>query len=269
MSFRLLALLFFVTKFLQANEPLDNTFCVLSIAKSGTNLINKAISQITKKNGKYWIWHKQELPSLTHNEFLYGHFYVNKRLEKLDHRKMKFIIIIRDLRDVFVSSANYYQRAPYAYEKYLKKPESYPYYFDLWQKSSTSERIEIMLDSSIGKSNPVVGIRNAVKWLKEKQSCNDILIIRFYDLIGPNGGGNSEAQIESLNKISKFLGVTLANSEIRAIANNLWGSSPTFYKGLVGRYKEYFTETATTHFWELLTNEMEYFTELSNKHKSF
>ena len=66
--------------------------------------------------------------------------------------------------------------------------------------------------------------------------------IRFEDLIGPNGGGDWETQLETIQKIADHLGITVTEEKIERVARNLFGGTGTFRKGQIGAWKKHFKE---------------------------
>ncbi len=78
---------------------------------------------------------------------------------------------------------------------------------------------------------------------------NDVIITNYENLVGVRGGGDLEVQKKEIMKIANFIDVSLSESEVDSICDNLWGPSQTddrmnitFNKGRIGRWKEYFSE---------------------------
>ena len=75
-----------------------------------------------------------------------------------------------------------------------------------------------------------------------------VLNVRFESLVGKKGGGSSEIQRSTIQKIYKYLGIHGINAD--AVANKIFSkNSPTFRKGKIGGYKEYFTEEQLKKFY--------------------
>ena len=70
---------------------------------------------------------------------------------------------------------------------------------------------------------------------------SDGLIVRFEDLVGERGGGDSTRQANLLKRIFASLGIDLSEDEMRRISNSLFSdASPTFRKGAIGGWREHF-----------------------------
>lgn len=76
-----------------------------------------------------------------------------------------------------------------------------------------------------------------LKWADEPNFC----VIRFENLVGPQGGGNEEAQIQEINKIANHLGVTLTSEQVNYILDNIFGETRTFKQGQARSWVKYFT----------------------------
>ena len=80
-----------------------------------------------------------------------------------------------------------------------------------------------------------------MKWQDEI----DNITLKFEDLVGLRGGGNSEDQIFSLNALINYLGLEdkFDQDKISIIAKNSFGVSGTFRKGKIGAWTKVFSET--------------------------
>lgn len=66
-------------------------------------------------------------------------------------------------------------------------------------------------------------------------------VVRFENLIGPEGGGTETAQIQEINLIARHLGTTLSLQQMSKIRKNLFGDSRTFVEGQTKCWQKYFT----------------------------
>jgi hypothetical protein len=76
-----------------------------------------------------------------------------------------------------------------------------------------------------------------LKWESEPNFC----LIRFENLIGEQGGGTLEAQINEIKKIASHIGIEPSDDQIMYAVNNLYGETRTFKKGQSKAWKKYFT----------------------------
>jgi len=76
--------------------------------------------------------------------------------------------------------------------------------------------------------------------------------VRFENLIGAQGGGSDEKQLEEIKNIAKHIGVSITREKAKKIAENLFGGTLTFnatvnmagteQAGQIGSWKSCFTE---------------------------
>jgi hypothetical protein len=74
------------------------------------------------------------------------------------------------------------------------------------------------------------------------QNESNVYTTRFEKLVGPQGGGNEEDQIEEIIAIAQHMDKNLKKAEARAIAKKLFGGTVTFREGHIGSWKKYFLE---------------------------
>ncbi|MCH9811633.1 sulfotransferase domain-containing protein [bacterium] len=257
-------------------------FCCVSIAKSGSNLTTRAIRLLT---GYKYCQKKYLLPDggcHKHrnkcDRFYFTHFYpevandLHPKMNPRENPGLKYVVTVRDLRDVLVSSSRYWPELPTTrtfgsiyrhrdlHDEVTCKILAELNEEWIYNKNHAVEKnVDLLLDTSFYLSDTIRDIQNAVAWLKRNKEVNDrILVVHYEDLVGPKGGGNKERQIAALKKIAAFLEVDLSGRNLERTAKFLYGRAPTFMVGKAGKYKSYFSEEATEKFWELLTDEMDY-----------
>jgi hypothetical protein len=145
---------------------------------------------------------------------------------------MKAILVLRDPRDVVVSHAFYAAATP-----------SHPL-FESFQSLSVSERI---MASIVGVKPPWAGerrllgigerCRNLIPWITHPLNYTT----RFEKLVGPSGGGARDAQLEEIANVARHLGFRHQRRDRERIADDLFGGTATFRKGLIGAWREFFT----------------------------
>ena len=210
----------------------------ISIPKSGTHLLAKSISQITKKSmltafkkmtliDWYYVApveiEKIILPKISNNYFWVTHLAYNEELEDYFINDLNAIIffIYRDPRDQVVSFMNYGKRMK-------------------WFHGTDSEIITNLLNGKLlnpPAENIVDYYYKYISWIESEGVC----AIKFENLVGQKGGGLLYNQQMQINKIAKHLQKDMTQEQINAIANNLFGGSNTFFKGIIGSWKHCFT----------------------------
>ena len=208
-----------------------------SLPKSGTNLLEAALSQfpllrhhgdITISTNKF----KSEahliakIESISRGQYAPAHVNYSPRVaEAIHHCGIRSFLVIRDPRDVCISHEKYVthiDKAHRAHEFFLSLPDD-------------DARL---LATIYGKKKQVEPIRdvllNFAGWFHDSNT----LIVRFEDLIGGGGGGDTEKQISVIHQIANHINIALSEQEVQQIANNTFSSgSSTFRKGQIGAWR--------------------------------
>ncbi|MES2121361.1 MAG: hypothetical protein V4492_01120 [Chlamydiota bacterium] len=208
---------------------------ILSIPKAGTHLMMKLIPLITKTPLE-WID-----PSLIFSENFQpqahlknGHIYIQHLFSPFDSlleqkNSCTKIIMVRDLRDVFISQWNH-----------LKSCESWTWVWDTdFIHNFTQYPLEGALPMLISEKHYGVSYfaKNALKWMEDP----DVFICRFEALVGPQGGGNFLLQIQTIHALAKHLHCPISMKRAKYIAQELFGGTASFHKGQIGAWKNDFS----------------------------
>ncbi len=70
----------------------------------------------------------------------------------------------------------------------------------------------------------------------------NIYTTTFEKLVGPQGGGTLEEQLNEIIAIANHMGTKMDQTQALEISNNLFGESITFREGKIGSWKKYFLE---------------------------
>lgn len=238
-------------------------FYVLTIPKAGTFLLNKLLTMLTGKLGvPVWGVFKQNSWKFA-NEADPDSFIENKKLEKSFKKRIKLnefhlahmnfaenfrryskqhseyekIVLIRDLRDVCVSTVYYLSEEIEA----------------VIHSTSFDDKLMFVINSetlinekgffdSFWKLDKLANI--AAEWIKDPT----VTICRFEDLIGEKGGGSLEAQQRQITEIANTLNIPLTSKKINEIASQLFGvqngleTGATFREGKIGSWTAHFKE---------------------------
>jgi len=204
-------------------------YLFLTIPKSGSHAVGK-IFQLFVEMGHH-------LP-----QHLGGHLYHPKNgiypQIKPYAGCTKKLILIRDFRDILVS-------AVFWFDKTLS--ENY-----MWKSIPTfDQKLMALIDGSLpeGTLNFLSANLKNLEMFTDPTSVHysEYHIIKFENVIGEKGGGDSEAQAIEINNIAEFLGLHLTGNEIEYVAENLFGlrevdkvGVQTFRSGQIGDWKKYF-----------------------------
>lgn len=83
-----------------------------------------------------------------------------------------------------------------------------------------------------------------LRWAEEP----NFFVVHFENLVGPEGGGTEEAQINEIKAIGAHLGYEVTEEKLQNVMNNLYGESRTFKKGQADAWKKYFTPEVVAAF---------------------
>tara|TARA_B100001057_G_C22868061_1_gene957492 strand:+ start:4304 stop:5170 length:867 start_codon:yes stop_codon:yes gene_type:complete len=170
------------------------------------------------------------------NQYLIGHMpYSDDGKKVIQENIAKTITIIRDPRDMAISMINHSRTRP--------QHHAHKYLFD--ELNSESERLNAVLCGYDNHFGSLIGINqmylSMLKWKEEVEN----ITLKFEDLVGHRGGGNSGNQISSINDLINYLGLVAEfdNEKVSNIAKNSFGVSGTFRKGKIGAWKDFFSRS--------------------------
>jgi len=224
----------------------SNDYVLLTLPKSGTFMIKKLLEMISQNKSAHLSGIKALGPD--RHSFVQNPFVLRKFLSLLPtlpssidahfnlawvarsyikkHPNHTKIVLIRDLRDICLSTTFF-----------IDKPRLSRFYGNI----SFDEKLmhTIISEAKCFKDN-VFNVRReaeeAIEWLRDPS----VIVCRFEDLCGEQGGGTRSAQEKQILKIASALDVSLSSEELESIINNLWGGTKTFRKGQTGGWRKYF-----------------------------
>jgi len=166
------------------------------------------------------------------NKFSLAHFNFSEPFQQFSENNPNYlkIIQIRDLRDVLVSLV-FYQSNEIENETGFTNFDEKLMYVITRDKESVSSVINIYKHAE-----------NATQWIKDP----DVIVCRFEDLVGPQGGGSLEKKQELLVKLANSLNILLDENIVNNVMSNLFGKQGdsylnlTFREGRIGNWKKYF-----------------------------
>ena len=215
---------------------------VNSLPKAGTNLLDRVLYNMPqmrysgRRTLRRPVFTDDQMLSVvrktTRGEYNLAHIQNNKEIIKaVDEKGIKSLVMIRDPRQVIVSHYKYVTNIDTAHP-------SHSYFKGL---PSDEERKDAVITGVEGIVEPFdFVLKEFDAWCEHKNT----LVVRFEDLIGENGGGTREKQLNTVKDIANHLEVNLSQSEIDKIANKVFTTkSPTFRSGKTGGWKKEFSES--------------------------
>lgn len=211
-------------------------FVVLSPPKCGTHLIAKVLGLITHQQPVFYLTElgtAAQGVEIVKNETALGHFVVAhnfhaQTLQHLTKQGYRVVFIIRDPRDQLISVMNWLKGGQWSWIPASKITNTDALIQELITGAKYGWRC---FDGCFAR---YYNVAHAV-------SPNFLFTTRFESLVGPNGGGSTELQVNEILNLANFLRVTISNDEAFSIADEAWGGTRTFRHGEIGSWKKYFS----------------------------
>ncbi len=220
----------------------EENFRLLTLPKSGTHLLVKclyllgAIDEVSESQF-------QGLTLDREQQDKYGWHIHSQNPEWFAKKKCKYLITVRDVRDVILSVHNW---MPYLYEK-TDRPDLLNQVLHEYS-GNPSQQISglIRREPDLLGTQLLERYQSVIRLYHQRKSLHNVLFIKFEDLVGPEGGGDINQQQECIRNIARFLNIPdISDERVKKIATSLWGETETFcvspHKRKIGRWKEVYS----------------------------
>ncbi len=176
-------------------------------------------------------WLARRLAGVPEGGFLNAHCLHSPELADLFRREgMRIVCILRDPRDVAVSQMHHIKQRKqhFAHEGYMALP-------------SDRERLMVSIRGGQLGGRELQSLERRYRQFLDWERDGGAVMVRFEDLVGPEGGGSAEAQRLVVERVAGHLGVPVGEGTMRTVEEGLFGVGRTFRKGQVGGWREEFT----------------------------
>jgi len=263
-----------------ADEPLQNMKYPIfldSLPKSGTHLLAKALTGLPgiDHSGKHmdrktiaefvdkqvsfptkdrediniqtdFQWIERLFDSIPAGRFLTAHLHYHPKVhDALARMGYKILLMMRDPRDVVLSWADYIARE--------KNHLLYPFF----SQTDLDYRISCGIkgvDSDITQTRRQPPIAELISGHMKWKTKGGAFLVQFEQLIGEKGGGSRNIQLSMIRKLADFFEIDCADPVMENICDNLFGGTYTFNSGMIGRWRERFTDEHKALFKEAAGN---------------
>ena len=186
--------------------------------------------EFPREIGRWWL--QRRIGKVPDNSIVSAHCtYTPQFAEVLNEEKMRAVCILRDPRDTAVS-----------YVHYLKRLPGHPIYKEYAELKDDHQRLMFFIRGGTLGGHTLKPLReryrNFLDWEKEGGAA----VVKFEELVGPQGGGSAEAQRGAVERVANHLDLDLDEQKMISIQENLFGSGRTFRKGRAGGWREEFFE---------------------------
>ena len=216
---------------------------------AGKEKVHNLIAIVDRNNIQAWVpalasmWDK--------NQFFGEHLIPSTELSNLlQAHHFKVFFLIRDPRDQTISVLNWLLEGnwPVDGHKFIDAKISYN---DKLTALMTGDMLGV---SNVNLNNLNTHIRRYLPWLNFSKDF--VLVVRYEDLVGLQGGGSQEAQIKAIIGIADHIGIKLTNEEAIELAKESYGDTNTFRVGKIGKWKEIFTQQNRDTFKQVFGKEL-------------
>jgi sulfotransferase 6B1 len=194
-------------------------------------------------SGADWARLRASLSKVGQGQYVTGHFPAASPLfQVLDELEYRPILILRDPRDMAVSHVFYVMGLPRhpLHQRYRALPDM-------------NARMMAYITGSEGDgwgpaTRPVdARLREYLPWADEP-GC---LVLRFEDLVGSRGGGESGRQLLAIEAVARHVDRPLLAKQVDQIALRIFSTgSATFRRGEIGDWKNHFNDAHKAAFKE-------------------
>lgn len=211
--------------------------CV-SIPKAGTHLLERALClhpnlyrkllpTISEENVGRWKGFPGLLAKVRPGQVVASHLRFRPEYPEIVARMgVRPIFLIRDPRDIVVSQVHY-----------VSKRTDHRLHAIFAELPDMRERLRLAIAGDVDRDVVSIGHRLSyfAGWL------DAALVVRFEDLVGPDGGGDRSRQRAAVRSIYGSMGMDLDETELGSLCDRLFSAdSPTFRSGAIGGWRRFF-----------------------------
>ncbi len=156
----------------------------------------------------------------------------------------RLLLLLRDPRDTLVSLAGYLAR------------HGHPALQGLSLEAQLLLAIDGIAPMHPPRVQPLMQRNAAQSWraMAGWMGQPEVLVLRFEDLVGPEGGGSATAQARALTALAGFLGA--AEETVGPARAQAFGGTRTFHQGRIGAWREAFTPVVKARFHAVAGEEL-------------
>lgn len=219
-----------------ASPDAPRVLCV-SIPKAGTHLLERALClhpllyrrilpTVSGANIERYGGLDALLRRLRPGQIVVSHLRFDPGFPSVVRRRAaRSIFLVRDPRDIVVSEVHY-----------ICKAGDHRHHDLFASLPGMKERLRLAIAGDTSHDVPSIAERLDAfgGWLDSGS-----LLVRFEDLVGPEGGGDRRSQLRAVRSVYDHLGVEADDRLVRSVCARLFSAtSPTFRRGAIGAWRD-------------------------------
>jgi hypothetical protein len=219
----------------------------VSLPKAGTHLLERAICLHPRLHRKMlatvwpealtrWGGLRGLLARLSPGQVIVAHLpFEPDYPEALDASGTRALFLTRDPRDIVLSQAHFAVGRP-----------DHPFHRAFTGAADVRERVLVAIEGDRESGLPSIANRldRYEPWLHGRAE-----VVRFEDLVGPNGGGDAARQRQAVEGIYRHLGLDDDPRLVDDVCRRLFSdASPTFRRGAIGQWRSQFDDELAARF---------------------
>lgn len=225
-----------------ANGGSPRVLCV-SLPKAGTHLLERAVClhpqlyrrlapTITARELQRRGGPQRFFDRVAPGQVVMGHLpYADDLFDSIVARGLAPVFMTRDPRDIAVSQVRYV----------VARDDHWAHELFVGRTPHERLRLAIAGDLDGGLRSLAERLTQYEGWLRP-----GVEVVRFEDLVGPQGGGDAARQHETVSDLYRFLEVSADSALVDDVCGRLFSDqSPTFRKGTIGQWRESFDDELT------------------------
>ena len=167
--------------------------------------------------------------ALSPGQFIIGHVPFSIEAQNAQKKYVDIsITIIRDPRDMIFSMIRHI--------KERRQHHGFNYLFNVL--TNDTDRFFAIAEGYENSFGKMIGVEEMLISMLNWQTNKSNICVRFEDIIGKKGGGESYLQLKTMNTLLSFIGQNLSNENLEKLVEETFGKSSTFRKGQIYGWKD-------------------------------
>ena len=162
-------------------------------------------------------------------KFIIGHVPFSSEAQDVQKKYVDIsITIIRDPRDMILSMLRHIKERTHHH--------GFNYLFNVL--TNDTDRFFAVAEGYENSYGKMIGVEKMLNSMLHWQKSKSNICVKFEDIIGIKGGGESYLQLKTMKTLLSFIGQTLSDENLEKLVEDTFGKSSTFRKGQIYGWKD-------------------------------